>query len=99
MRTGTVSYKLEDLKKGVIIPIGFVGENDFTKVFFDAEEIYKKYPNASVSMKVQPPKGVIYPATVTRDGNAVIWKVKEADVANRGGGELHQFLSHALCRP
>lgn len=88
MRTGTVSYKLEDLKKGVIIPIGFVGENDFTKVFFDAEEIYKKYPNASVSMKVQPPKGGIYPATVTRDGNTVIWQVKEADVANRGGGEL-----------
>ena len=88
MRTGTVSYKLEDLKKGVIIPIGFVGENDFTRVIFDAEEIYKKYPSASVSMKVQPPKGVIYPATVTRDGNAVIWQVKEADVANRGGGEL-----------
>ena len=88
MRTGTVSYKLEDLKKGVIIPIGFVGENDFTRVIFDAEEIYKKYPSASVSMKVQPPKGVIYPAAVTRDGNTVIWQVKEADVANRGGGEL-----------
>lgn len=88
MRTGTVSYRLEDLKNRVIIPIGFVGENDFTKVFFDAEEIYKKYPNASVSMKVQPPKGGIYPATVTRDGNTVIWQVKEADVANRGGGEL-----------
>ena len=88
MRTGTVSYKLEDLKKGVIIPIGFVGENDFTRVIFDAEEIYKKYPSASVSMKVQPPKGGIYPATVTRDGNTVIWQVKEADVANRGGGEL-----------
>lgn len=88
MRTGTVSYRLEDLKNGVIIPIGFVGENDFTKVFFDAEEIYKKFPNASVSMKVQPPKGGIYPATVTRDGNAVTWQVKEADVANRGGGEL-----------
>ena len=88
MRTGTVSYKLEDLKKGVIIPIGFVGENDFTRVIFDAEEIYKKFPNASVSMKVQPPKGVIYPATVTRDGNDVTWQVKEADVANRGGGEL-----------
>lgn len=88
MRTGTVSYKLEDLKKGVIIPIGFVGENDFTRVIFDAEEIYKKYPSASVSMKVQPPKGVIYPAAVTRDGNTVIWQVKESDVANRGGGEL-----------
>ena len=88
MRTGTVSYKLEDLKKRVIIPIGFVGENDFTRVIFDAEEIYKKFPNASVSMKVQPPKGGIYPAAVTRDGNAVTWQVKEADVANRGGGEL-----------
>ena len=55
MRTGTVSYKLEDLKKGVIIPIGFVGENDFTRVIFDAEEIYKKYPSASVSMKVLLP--------------------------------------------
>lgn len=88
MRTGTVSYRLEDLKNRVIIPIGFVGENDFTRVIFDAEEIYKKYPSASVSMKVQPPKGGVYPAAVTRDGNNVIWQVKEADVANRGGGEL-----------
>lgn len=88
MRTGTVSYKLEDLRKGVIIPIGMVGENDFTRVIFDAEEVFKKHPDAQVTMKVQPPKGGIYPATVTRDGNAVIWQVKAADVAHRGSGEL-----------
>ena len=88
MRTGTVSYKLEDLRKGVIIPIGMVGENDFTRVIFDAEEVFKKHPDAQVTMKVQPPKGGIYPATVTRDGNTVIWQVKAADVAHRGSGEL-----------
>ena len=88
MRTGTVSYKLEDLRKGVIIPIGMVGENDFTRVIFDAEEVFKKHPDAQVTMKVQPPKGGIYPATVTRDGNTVTWQVKAADVAHRGSGEL-----------
>lgn len=88
MRTGTVSYKVDDLRKSIIIPIGFVGENDFTRVIFDAEEIYKNYPAAQVSMKVQPPKGGIYPATVTRDGNSVIWQVKAADVAHKGSGEL-----------
>ena len=88
MRTGTVSYRLEDLKNGVIIPIGFVGENDFTRVIFDAEEVYKKHPDAQVSIKVQPPKGVIYPATMIKEGNNVIWQVKAADVANRGSGEL-----------
>ena len=88
MRTGTVSYKLEDLRKGVIIPIGMVGENDFTRVIFDAEEVFKKHPDARVTMKVQPPKGGIYPATVTRDGNTVTWQVKAADVAHRGSGEL-----------
>ena len=88
MRTGTVSYKLEDLRKGVIIPIGMVGENDFTRVIFDAEEVFKKHPDAQVTMKVQPPKGGIYPATVTREGNTVTWQVKAADVAHRGSGEL-----------
>ena len=88
MRTGTVSYRLEDLRKGVIIPIGFVGENDFTRVYFDSEEIYKNYPEAQVSMKVQPPKGSIYPATVTREENTVIWQVKAADLAHKGSGEL-----------
>ena len=88
MRTGTVSYKLEDLRKGVIIPIGMVGENDFTRVIFDAEEVFKKHPDAQVTMKVQPPKGGIYPATVNRDGNTVIWQVKAADVAHKGSGEL-----------
>ena len=88
MRTGTVSYKLEDLRKGVIIPIGMVGENDFTRVIFDAEEVFKKHPEAQDTMKVQPAKGGVYPATVTRDGNAVIWQVKAADVAHRGSGEL-----------
>lgn len=88
MRTGTVSYKLEDLKKGVIIPIGFVGENDFTKVYFDAEEVYKKHPDAQVTAKVQPPKGSIYPVTVTKEGNTVIWQVKAADLAHKGNGEI-----------
>ena len=82
----TISYKLDDLKK-VVIPIGYEGENNHTRVIVDAGEIFKQYPAASVSLRVHPPKGNTYPVIVTRDGDTVIWDVKDSDCASNGGGE------------
>lgn len=83
----TLTYQLRDLKK-VTIEIGFEGENNRTQVRIDCGEVFAEYPNAAVSMKVQAPKGGIYPATVNRDGNMILWTVRDCDVANKGNGEI-----------
>ena len=82
----TISYKLDDLKK-VVIPIGYEGENNHTRVIIDAGEVFKQYPEAVVALTVQPPKGTMYPAIVTRDGDTVTWDVKDSDCASNGNGE------------
>ena len=83
----TLTYQLRDLKK-VNIEIGFEGENNRTQVRIDCGEVFAEYPNAEAVMKVQAPKGGIYPVTVTRDGNMILWTVRDCDVANKGNGEF-----------
>ena len=82
----TISYKLDDLKK-IVIPIGFEGENDHTRVIIDAGEVFAQYPSAAASLRVKPPQGSIYPVVVNRDGDKVIWNVKDTDCASDGNGE------------
>lgn len=82
----TISYKLDDLKK-IVIPIGFEGENDHTRVIIDAGEVFAQYPSAAASLRVKPPQGNIYPVVVSRDGDRVIWNVKDTDCASDGNGE------------
>ena len=81
-----ISCKLEDLKK-IVLPIGYEGENDHTRVQVDAGEVFKEYPAAVPSLKVHGPTGAIYPAEVTRDGKNVIWDIKASDCAADGSGE------------
>ena len=81
-----ISCKLEDLRK-MVLPIGYEGENDHTRVQVDAGEVFKEYPAAVPSLKVHGPGGTIYPAEVTRDGKSVIWDIKASDCAADGSGE------------
>ena len=81
-----ISCKLDDLKK-IVLPIGYEGENDHTRVQVDAGEVFKEYPAAVPSLKVHGPGGTIYPAEVTRDGKNVIWDIKASDCAADGSGE------------
>ena len=83
----TLTYKERDLKK-IKIEIGFQGENNRKKIQIDCAETFAEYPNAEISMKVQAPKGGIYPATVTREENLVSWVIRDCDVANKGDGEF-----------
>ncbi len=83
----TISYRLGDLAKA-IIDIGYVAENERTRVRIDAGDVFAEYPEAVATMTVQPPKGSAYPASVTRDGNIVIWDIMDSDLASRGQGEI-----------
>ena len=83
----TVSIRLEDLAK-MAIKIGFVGENEHTRVCIDCKKAFEEYPNAAAALTVQPPAGEAYPDVTTRDGDTVIWDVMDHDLTDEGNGEL-----------
>ena len=85
MRPST--WRLEDLRN-VILNLGFVGENLHTRQIFDCKKMFDQYPNASVSMTVTPPEGEPYPGTIERDGDLVIWDVRDSDLVAEGDGEI-----------
>ena len=82
----TVTYRLVDLIRATI-PIGFRGENEYTRVIFDCKKAFEEYPSAVPSLAVTPPVGDSYPAVCTRDGDLVYWDVLDSDVAYDGNGE------------
>lgn len=83
----TVSVRLADLQR-VTIPIGFAGENLYTRVIIDCKKEFDEHPTAVVGLAVAPPTGDPYPAVVTRDGDFVIWDVTASDVVYDGSGEI-----------
>lgn len=68
--------------------MGFVGENEHTRVIIDCKKAFDEYPEAIPSLAVKNAQGVTYPAATTRDGNIVIWDVLNSDLVNEGSGEI-----------
>lgn len=92
----TVTYRLADLNRAVI-PLGFVGENNHTRVIFDASKVFAEYPAAVPALTVQPPQGTSYPAVVVRDGDYVHFDVSDSDLIHAGTGELQlAFVQDAV---
>lgn len=71
-----------------VIDLGRLGENQHTKVIFDASEYLKGYPNADISILNQPPgDSVAYPvANATLDNMDLVWTVSNADLVSVGTG-------------
>ena len=88
----TVSYRLGDLARATI-NIGKVAENEYTRVQFNAEQIFAEYPAATAALSVINPAGTAYPAVVTREGDLIIWDVTDADLTAAGMGELQLTLT------
>lgn len=82
-----IKVRLDELEKK-IIQIGFVGENEYRQVEFDCGDVFRDHPEAIPGLSVKNPKGVKYPATVTRDGDTVTWDVLDSDLAAGGNGEI-----------
>ena len=83
----TISKRLIDLVNSEL-PLGFVGENEHTQIRLDSKRVFDEYPNAVPSLTVRPPQGSTYPAVVTRDGDVVVWNVKDSDLVYQGHGEI-----------
>ena len=83
----TITYKLADLGKAVI-HLGKANENDATRVQIDAGVLFAEYPTAVPALKVINPAGTVYSAEVTRDGDYVLWDIKDSDLTENGSGEF-----------
>ena len=83
----SVNVRLDELQR-TIIPIGFVGENIYTRVLIDCKEIFDEHPNVIPALSINPPQGEPYPVIITRDGNNVIWAVRDSDLGYPGNGEI-----------
>ena len=83
----SVTVRLDDLRT-TILCLGYVGENEHTRINIDAKKMYDQYPSASASLTVCPPEGESYPAVITRDGDMVIWDITDSDLVAEGSGEI-----------
>lgn len=83
----TVSIRLCDMER-TCIPIGFVGENLYTRVRIDSKVVFDEYPTAIASLTVQDPNGSMYPGFISRDGDVIIWDVTASDLVYGGNGAL-----------
>ena len=88
----TISLQMERMKYETI-PLGFEGENEFTQVRIDCRKTYDAHPDAAAALKVRNPVGTEYPATVTKDGNEVVWNVTASDLTARGTGEIQLMFT------
>ena len=70
------------------INIGYVGENNHVAVMIYCASLFRDYPDATASMVVQPPVGDLYPGTLDRDSNTLIWEVKDSDLTRPGAGKF-----------
>ena len=78
---------LEDISRKVF-DLGYVGEKNHTQVVIVCTTMFRYYPDAVVTMVAKPPVGDIYPVTLERDNNLVIWNVSESDISYAGSGQF-----------
>lgn len=83
----TVVVNLDDLSS-IKIYLGYEGEKNHTQVIINCNAFFSRYPNATATMVAQPPKGDIYPVTLTKSGKTLTWDVSEGDLAYAGSGRF-----------
>lgn len=75
-----------DELSGKLLDLGFVGEQNHTKIIITCAMMFKNYPDAVATMVATPPVGDTYPVQLTRDGNTLEWNVSTSDLAYAGSG-------------
>lgn len=83
----TLNVMLSDLD-GKILPLGYEGENLYTCVRINCVQVFSEYPDAVVSMVVQPPVGDMYPAVVKKSGVMVVWDITDSVLSSSGQGQV-----------
>ena len=82
-----IRVKLDDIQS-TVIDIGYVGENDHTRVVIICSAMFSNYPDAVATMVANPPVGDLYPVTLTKSKKCLIWDVSSSDLAYSGSGSF-----------
>lgn len=69
-----------------IIPIGYEGENLYTRVQIDCVDVFSEYPNATAGIAIESPSGDIFPVVATKDGNSIVWEIMSSVLSEEGNG-------------
>ena len=83
----TIYKRIDELNAGALY-LGYVGENERTRVTLDCASVFSKYPNSVPALIVRPPLGKAYPAVTSRSGNHVIWNITDSDLTKPGTGSF-----------
>ena len=81
----TISVMLGELTRQSF-SFGYEGESNYTGMRINCVEVFSEYPDATVSLTVQSPTGVLYPAVIETSGVMVIWNLTSSDLSAAGGG-------------
>lgn len=81
----TISVMLGELTRQSF-QFGYEGESNYTGMRINCIEVFSEYPDATVSLTVQSPTGVLYPAVIEQSGVMVIWNLTSSDLSAAGGG-------------
>lgn len=81
----TISVMLGELTRQSF-QFGYEGESNYTGIRINCIEVFSEYPDATVSLTVQSPTGVLYPAVIETSGVMVIWNLTSSDLSAAGGG-------------
>lgn len=82
-----IPIRLSDLET-TVLEIGYVGENDHTRIQINCASVFADNPSATVSMVVKPPQGDAYPGVITSDGVLVLWDIADSDLVYPGSGKI-----------
>ena len=67
--------------------IGFEGEQNHTGIVFHCSEVLSDHPAASVTLAVRSPRGDLYPVSLAREGDDLVWIISASDCVSSGLGQ------------
>ena len=78
-------------KPNSVIPLGRLGENEYTRIEFDVSEWVNEYPDATISLFYQRPSDdTSYPISalnIEAVGNVVYWTITSTELTEAGSGK------------
>ena len=80
-----IELPLEEIERQSFC-IGFEGEQNHTGIVFHCGTVFADHPSAVVTMAAQSPRGDLYPVSLSREENDLVWMVSASDCVSAGFG-------------
>lgn len=81
-----IELQLEEIERQSFC-IGFEGEQNHTGIVFQCDAVFAEYPSAAATMAVKSPSGDLYPVSLDREGEDLVWIISASDCVSSGLGQ------------